>query len=113
MASLSQPAGPTGLYPSVPTYDDVKKKERHRAMEDYGHRPDVYDMLFRFLNDLLTAQPKDPLEFMLKWASLEAKNPNKLGPPLKVDLSGNKYSLNVDLGKREQVDQASREKRPK
>ncbi|KAG6541811.1 hypothetical protein Mapa_016827 [Marchantia paleacea] len=58
MASFMQSTAPTGLYASVPTYEDVKKKERHRAMEDYGYRPDVYDMLFRFLNDLLTTQPK-------------------------------------------------------
>ncbi|KAG0573923.1 hypothetical protein KC19_VG222000 [Ceratodon purpureus] len=48
---------------------------RRAAMEAYGARPDVHDLLSRFMTDLLCTQPENALEFMVAWASKEQANP--------------------------------------
>ncbi|KAL3677808.1 hypothetical protein R1sor_020764 [Riccia sorocarpa] len=88
-------------YPSVPGAEECKRVELQRNMEKYGRRQDVYNMLFRYLNDLLTTQPEDPLEFMVKWATKEAKNPDRVKPPVEIDRSCDKYNLQVDLKKKD------------
>ncbi|CAK9196898.1 unnamed protein product [Sphagnum jensenii] len=53
------------------TEEGPKANPRRVAMENYGARLDVHDLLSRFMTDLLCAQPDDALEFMSNWAQKE------------------------------------------
>nr|PNR52821.1 hypothetical protein PHYPA_009196 [Physcomitrium patens] len=44
---------------------------RRAAMEAYGARPNVHDILSRFMTDLLCTQPDDALDFMYTWCQKE------------------------------------------
>ncbi|BBN17266.1 hypothetical protein MPTK1_7g13210 [Marchantia polymorpha subsp. ruderalis] len=84
-------------YDFTPEREEARRNPLRRALEDYGLRPDVHELLSRFVTDLLQASPPDPSDFMLRWAEAERKNSGRMGSPLDMDLENEKYNLNIDL----------------
>ncbi|CAM6122727.1 unnamed protein product [Calypogeia fissa] len=64
--------------------EEARLNPRRKAMEDYGVRPDVHDLLLRFMTDLLTTQPPDPVGYMYKWAIDEKSEPKWKPPPIEL-----------------------------
>ncbi|CAM6098710.1 unnamed protein product [Calypogeia fissa] len=60
--------------------DEARLNPRRKAMEDYGCRPEVHELLTRFITDLLTSEPPDPAAFMYMWSVKEQQRPRPRPP---------------------------------
>ncbi|KAL2644973.1 hypothetical protein R1flu_012560 [Riccia fluitans] len=96
-------------YDFVPGREEARLNPRRKALENYGARLDVHEPLYHFVTDLLQAQPTDPYDYMLKWATAEKKNPNRISSPFRMDMTNDKYNLKVDL--QDKTRESTQEKR--